>query len=119
MGNSQTQEQIQNKIQDQSDFEHWKMLGNQLSLDAITNQDKIAWPELEANLLKSLQFYDKTLGFDVIYADCQQPTPEEKEQIMKLMQQQSYYGFSYPEEMLRISKNKAICLKALIINGYQ
>ena len=35
-----------------------------------------------------------------------------------MMQQQSYYGFSYPDEIMKVSKNKAMCLRALIQNLY-
>lgn len=38
--------------------------------------------------------------------------------MIAMMNSQSYYGFSYPEEILRVSKNKSICLKALIQNLY-
>jgi hypothetical protein len=34
------------------------------------------------------------------------------------MNSQSYYGFNYPEEILRVSKNKAVCYRALIQNIY-
>jgi len=35
-----------------------------------------------------------------------------------MMQQQSYYGFSYPDEIMKVSKNKSMCLRALIQNLY-
>lgn len=37
MGNNLSQQDIQNKIQHQADFEHWKMLGNQMAIDALSN----------------------------------------------------------------------------------
>lgn len=67
MGNNISQEEIQNTIQHQSDFEHWKMLANEMAVDAMTNSDKLAWRDMELKLVKANSFYDKTLGFKFIY----------------------------------------------------
>jgi len=38
--------------------------------------------------------------------------------MVEAMNSQSYYGFNYVEEILRVHKNKAVCLRALIQNIY-
>lgn len=43
-----------------------------MAIDALSNQEKLQWTELEAKLQKALEFYNKTAGFDLIYEDSEQ-----------------------------------------------
>jgi hypothetical protein len=127
MGNTNSQEQdgidyfnIQSEIiiQRQSEFEHWKRQGNEMAVSALQNSDSLSWFQLEQKLKNALEYYNKTPSFELLY------THEDKLQhdaleryklhILNVMNAQSYYGFNYLEEILRVSKNKAVCLRALI-----
>ena len=89
-----------------------------MAVAALQNSDSLSWFQLEQKLKNALEYYNKTPSFELLY------THEDKLQhdaleryklnILNVMNAQSYYGFNYLEEILRVSKNKAVCLRALI-----
>jgi len=67
MGNTSSQQELANSIQRQSEFEHWKLLGNETAVQALSNSDTLAWPALEKKLKQALSYYHKTPSFEMIY----------------------------------------------------
>ena len=67
MGNSNSADAMQNGLQRQSEFEHWKKLGNEMAVSALSNSDKLSWYQLEQKLKTALEYYDKTPSFDYLY----------------------------------------------------
>ena len=114
----------------QAEFEYLRQKGNELAVDALQNSDKLTWPEFKAKLLSSLKFYDKTPGLSMIYTnecvgnqglnDSQQHYTSEQRMVLlaKLNSQSNDSAFNYLEEILRVSKNKSVCYRALIQNMY-
>jgi len=51
----------------QSEFEHWKMLGNEMAVDALSNSDSLPWVDLEEKLRQAMFLYNKTPSFKSLY----------------------------------------------------
>ena len=99
-----------------------------MAVSALMNSESLTWFRLEQKLTKALEYYNKTPDFRMLYNVSSMQNQhqqinhsydkQQNDRIVQIMNNQSYYGFNYPEEILRVSKNKAVCYRALIQNIY-
>ena len=67
MGPVNSKDDFYSSVMRQSEFEHWKQLGNDLAVEALQNSDTLSWWELERKLRKALFYYNKTPSFQILY----------------------------------------------------
>ena len=65
MGNSNSFDH--STLQRQSEFEHWKKLGNDMAVSALMNSEQLSWFKLEQKLTRAIEFYSKTPDFSLLY----------------------------------------------------
>ena len=57
------------KIMGQREFDYWKRKANAMAVEALKNSDSIPWPEFKSKLLKALQYYEHTPGFNLLFRE--------------------------------------------------
>lgn len=124
----------------QNEFDYWKRKANAMAVEALKNSDSIAWPEFKSKLLKALQYYERTPGFNLLYRDSsisekgilvsqdngyklQKIDEEKKQQILQMFKTMKFgakdsQGPLYIDEIFRIQKSKGVIVRALIQNLY-
>lgn len=128
----QDMQQSPQKMINREEFEFWRQKGNEQAVEALQNSDKLTWAQFKQKLQTALSHYQKTPSLSIIYSNVtigqQQSTNSIQKYsfesrmalLTKLNNQNQSQGpsFNYLEEILRVSKNKSVCYRALIQNMY-